>query len=256
MIHHMPFLGLSSPRLKLMSSWLMGAAVLSFASVAKAEDGNENPQGGPYLNVSGGVADLLSKPAARGSLTAGSMVIPFDATVDYGTGWNGRIAIGYEQRRNPHDERGESNSTSPDFRVEVEYVAVREKRRHFTAGQLSSPLNDNLRADAGFANAYWRLVGDASVRLWAAGGIGYAHVATPDATMNAACSCLGAASGTGLAYQGKLVTEMAVSPSVHVLIDAGAIHFPGLRTAERPVAVTEYGKAWMGTMNLGLRLTL
>lgn len=244
-------IGTNSParRAKAVITAISCATAMLSATAAQADDAAPGKRSSAYVSLSAGLAGMVTSPAASGVLTAGTMTIPFTATVGYNNGWNARASVGYEL---PGADL--STKTAPDFRVEVEYIAMRIKRRHFTAGLLSSPLNDYLKVDAGMANGHLRVLGAGQVQVWAGAGLGYARTSAPDASAGTPCKCLGPARGTGLAYQGKLTAEAALSRSVHLVAEAAAVRIPGMVTAERPQPATAYRPAWTATGNAGLRI--
>ena len=228
-----------------------GIAAGSLAATAAQAAPADDTEGGVYVSVSGGMAQPLGNPAVAGTLSAGSVTIPFDGAVDYGNGWTLRVALGFAERGGETATAGSRDLS--DFRVEAEYVALRLKRRGFTAGALQAQPNDHLAVNAVLANAQARLIGKGPVRLWAGAGIGYARAALPDGQNSVACSCLRAAEGSGVTYQGKLLGEASLAPKVQLFAEWAALRVPALRTAQQP-GVT-YQAHWAGTAAGGLRVS-
>ena len=221
---------------------------------ALAETARDQDEGGAYVSVSGGLTHPLGQTDIQGSLSAGTVAIPFVGSATFKTGWDGRLALGYEELVDVDEGADALDHRVPRYRVEVEGLMLRAKRASFTAGALNVVPNDQLSANVLFANGYLHLLGKGTARLWAGAGIGYASVSLPDARQIASCSCLGPAEGSGLAYQGKVVAEVRLAPSLLLVTEGAYVNLPGLSTAERPVPVATYAKTRAVTTNVGFRL--
>lgn len=229
-------------------TFVAGAILAVPAAHAQTDNGAE---GGFYLGISGGLAQPVSKPVVSGALAAGATTIPFVGAVDYGSGWNARMTIGFSD--NGRSDTGGDHDVS-DFRVEVEYVALRLRRAGFTAGALSTKPGDNLNLNAGLANAQVRLVGKGPVRLWAGGGVGYARAKLPDARKGVACSCLSPMEGSGVTYQGKVTTDFQLSSNLQLFAEWAALRVPALRSINVIGSGVAYQPHWVGTANGGARI--
>lgn len=247
---------LNSPQILTLqrSAALVFAASMVWAPAAHAETRADEEQGGTYLSLSGGLAHPLGKADIAGRLSAGTPAIPFVGTSGYKAGWDGRVAIGYEERLDAANF-AEDGRQAPRYRVELEAMMLRLKRTSYNAGLLQVKPEDQLKAQAIFANAYVRLLGKGTARLWAGAGIGYGRATLPDARQIAACACLGPAKGRGLTYQGKVSAEIRLSPRLQLITEAAFVNLPGLSTAERPVPVATYAKSQAVTTNAGFRLS-
>lgn len=232
-----------------MLALLAGTCLAVTPACAQADD---NAEGGAYFSVSGGLAQPLGKPAVSGVLTAGTMTIPFTGTVDYGSGWNARVALGFAERGGRAS--GDGDRSTSDFRIEAEYVSLRLRRAGFTAGTLSTQPADNLSLDAGLANAQVRLVGKGSVRLWAGGGVGFAQASLPDAQNGVACNCLGPVKGSGVTYQGKVTADFKLSSKLQLFAEWAALRVPELHSTNGTKSGVSYQPHWTGTANGGVRL--
>lgn len=236
------------------ASLLLGASLLG-APDAFAQNTQREEQGGAYLSVSGGLAKSVGQSNIAGRLSAGTTSIPFTGTANYKSGWNGRIALGYEDHVDAEQDADSADRSAPRYRAELEAVLLRMTRSDYNAGLLQVKPGDRLSTQALFANGYVRLIGKGTARLWAGAGLGYARLSLPDARQIAACACLGPAKGKGLAYQGKLTAEIRLSPRLQLVTEGAFVNLPGLRTAERPSPVATYAKTQVITTNAGLRLS-
>lgn len=233
----------------------MAAGLCVAMPVAHAASGSVDEQGGAYLALSAGASHPLGQTDLKGVLTAGATAIPFTGAAQLTTGWSGRVAVGYEEHAESAQAGAENSPHAPRYRVEGEVLLAQMKRRTYAAGLLQVEPRDRLNVTAFFANAYARLMGKGTARLWAGAGVGYARLTLPDARPIVACACLGPAKGQGIAYQGKLAAELRIAPGVQLVAEAALVRLPGLSTAERPLPVAAYSKSLMATANAGARMS-
>ncbi len=232
-----PFPVSRDPMTSLNRSLLLSAAALLVATTtAQAAVPDET---GGYFTAS--VAAVLS--AHGGDLTVspgGGVRIP--GTQALGRGRDLALAVGREFR---HEREGDEPLHT---RLELQLRDLAIDRNGASLGVLQPRFSDRLQARALFVDGLVRIARTENTRWWAGAGIGVARVEVPGALgATPGCSCLNPATGSGLAWQVRLLGERPVSADGAVFGEAGYVRLPAGASSGLPS--TGYGR--VGAFQLG-----
>ncbi len=148
------------------------------------------------------------------------------------------------------------------WRGEVEYWSGSAKREQISLGALTVRPGDTVKASVLFLNGAGRIWETeergkrTQVPLWRAwfgGGVGFGRVSIPDASALAPCNCLASASGSGAAFQVKLMVERQLSESAQLVLQAGRVWLPEVSTSSGAFPRTTWGTRSVDQLQVGLR---
>lgn len=176
---------------------------------------------------------------------SGFRPIALSGSADYSAGFTANVTIG----------RQFSFNTDGDLhvRLEGEYWYGQFQRTSVQAGRLTVPVNDNLRAQAGFINALVRFAATEQTRWWAGVGLGYAATQIPGlAPQTSGCQCLGSDSARGLSFRAKIQGEYVMTDSTALFAELGYVYLPS-GAVSTSSSQTRYGGVSLPQIGLGVR---
>ncbi len=138
-----------------------------------------------------------------------------------------------------------------DARYELEYQHGRFRVTDAFIGGISNPSNANGHYDALTANALRRLALVDALSLYGGVGIGVGHIAFPHIALASGCQCLGAAAGTGFAWQARTGIEYKLSPSGAAFVQASWLNLAG--ASSHGAASVSYPRRGFGVFGVGYR---
>ena len=176
---------------------------------------------------------------------SGFRPIALAGSADYGAGFTANATIGRQFRF--------GTDSDLHVRLEGEYWYGQFQRTSVQAGRLSVPVNDTLRAQAGFINALVRFAATEQTRWWAGIGIGYAATQIPGLAPQATgCQCLGPESARGLGFRAKIQGEYLMTDSTALFLELGYVYLPG-GSVSTASSQTRYGGVSLPQIGLGVR---
>jgi opacity protein-like surface antigen len=216
------------------TSRILAALLLSPLSLASAASPAPDPDAGAasgdYWGVHGGKNDLdrLDLRAVYASGTA------YNGHADLSHGSHVGVQLG---RRSAH-ARYELEFEAGDFRV-----------RHLAVGPISADIDARGHYQAAFANIYRTERLGAAVGAFAGAGIGWGRTSLPHLVMKSACTCYGAASDSGFAWQLRAGLAYRVSDLSEVSLQYTRLRLPGAETAGPPAV--HYARLGVNAWSLG-----
>lgn len=119
-------------------------------------------------------------------------------------------------------------------RYELEFEAGDFRVRHLAVGPISADVAARGHYQAAFANVYGTGRLNDSLGAFAGAGIGWGRSSLPHLAMKSTCTCYGAASGNGFAWQLRGGVSYRVSEASDVSLMATRLYLPGAETAGPP----------------------
>ncbi|XLZ68675.1 hypothetical protein ABT364_19295 [Massilia sp. SR12] len=132
-------------------------------------------------------------------------------------------------------------------RLELEFGHGRIKIDSIELSGVAEPAGQRGHYDVVLANAYRHDALTESLSAFAGIGAGWGRATLPTLRFNSGCECLGPASRSGLAYQGRLGLAYKMSPRNTFSIQYSHLSLVGPRRSGAPAV--EYGRRSFGALS-------